>query len=236
VDYFDIEIEDQVDSLGAGGILRACYLSDNFPTDPICNQFDRDPNLGITQVRDSFINVAKQNNRGLDFTVRYVQDTRWGELTIDSQTTWTLENQTAMFADNIENPLGEVGYPELVGNINLSFQRGPWTAFWGFDWIGKQDSFGEFLAGNGSPNLTIDGRTVAVKAHAEFTGFHSASLGYDFDNWKLIGGVANLFDEKPPAASTAIGEYSTVGNSVLASQYNEAYYGRRVFVRISKSF
>ena len=236
VDYFDIEIEDQVDSLGASGILRACYLSDNFPTDPICNQFDRDPNLGITQVRDSFINVAKQNNRGLDFTVRYVQDTRWGELTIDSQTTWTLENQTAMFADNIENPLGEVGYPELVGNINLSFQRGPWTAFWGFDWIGKQDSFGEFLAGNGSPTLTVDGRRVAVKAHAEFTGFHSASLGYDFDSWKLIGGVANLFDEKPPAATTVIGEYSTVGNSILASQYNEAYYGRRVFVRISKSF
>lgn len=236
VDYFEIEINDQVTNLGASGILSACYLSDNFPTDPICNQFDRDPNLGITQVRDSFINIAEQQNRGLDFTVRYVNDTPWGTLTFDSQTTWTLENYTSLFAGNFSDPLGEVGYPELVGNINLGFTRGPWTAFWGFDWIGHQSSFGEFLDGNGSPFITIDGRTVEVKAEAEFTGFHSASLGYEFDDWKIMGGVANLFDEKPPAASTTIGEYSTTGNSILASQYTEAYYGRRVFVRLTKSF
>ncbi|KAK0361338.1 hypothetical protein LTR94_023725, partial [Friedmanniomyces endolithicus] len=68
VDYFEIEINDQVTNLGAGGILSACYLSENFPTDPICQQFDRDPTLGITQVRDSFINIAEQQNRGIDFT------------------------------------------------------------------------------------------------------------------------------------------------------------------------
>ncbi|MEG1029680.1 MAG: TonB-dependent receptor, partial [Brevundimonas sp.] len=116
VDYFDININNQVTNLGAGGILTACYLSDNFPTDPICNQFDRDPTLGITQVRDSFINIAEQTNRGLDFTARFVTETPWGELTIDSQTTWTLENFTAVFADSSVDPLGEVGYPELVGN------------------------------------------------------------------------------------------------------------------------
>ncbi|MND86236.1 hypothetical protein D3C80_781950 [compost metagenome] len=187
-------------------------------------------------MRDSFINIAEQTNRGLDFTARFVTETPWGELTIDSQTTWTLENFTAVFADSSVDPLGEVGYPELVGNINASFSRGPWTAFWGFDWIGNQSSLGEYLEGNGSPFTTIDGRRVEVKADAEFTGFHSASLSYEFDDWKLIGGVANLFDEKPPAASTIIGEYSTTGNSILASQYTEAYYGRRVFVRVSKSF
>lgn len=236
VDYFDININNQVTNLGAAGILTACYLSDNFPTDPICNQFDRDPTLGITQVRDSFINIAEQTNRGLDFTFRFITETPWGELTLDSQTTWTLENYTAVFADSSVDPLGEVGYPELVGNINASFSRGPWTAYWGFDWIGNQSSAGEYLESNGSLFTIIDGRRVEVKADAEFTGFHSASLAYQFDDWKLIGGVANVFDEKPPAASTIIGEYSTTGNSILASQYTEAYYGRRVFVRISKSF
>ncbi|MDO9608434.1 MAG: TonB-dependent receptor [Brevundimonas sp.] len=236
VDYYEIEINDQVTNLGASGILSACYLSDNFPSDPICNQFDRDPNLGITQVRDSFINIAEQQNRGLDFTVRYINDTPWGTLTFDSQTTWTLENYTSLFAGNFSDPLGEVGYPELVGNINLGFNRGPWTAFWGFDWIGNQSSFGEFLDGNGSPYITIDGRTVEVKAEAEFTGFHTASLAYEFNDWKIMGGVANVFDEKPPAASTTIGEYSTTGNSILASQYTEAYYGRRAFIRVTKSF
>ena len=236
VDYFEINIEDQVSNLGAAGILRACYLSDTFPTDPICNQFDRDPTLGITQVRDSFINIAEQDNRGIDFTVRYVKDLSWGTVTFDSQTTWTLENYTSTFAGNFDDPLGEVGYPELVGNLNLTVQRGPWVGFWGYDWIGEQDSFKEFVRKNGSPFLTIDGRQVEVKGKADFTGFHSLSLAYEADDWKLTGGVANLFDEKPPKASTVIGEYSTTGNSIFGSQYTEAFYGRRVFVRMSKSF
>lgn len=236
VDYFEIKIKDQVSNLGAGGILAACYSSENFPNDPICSQFDREPTLGITQVRDSFLNVASQTNRGIDFTVRYTTDTPWGDLTLDSQTTWTLENRRAVFDDAPTDPLGRVGNPELVGNINLSFARGPWTAFWGFDWIGNQDSYPAYIEANGVVGPTLNGRRVDVKAEAEFTGFHSASLAYDFDRWTLSGGVANLFDEKPPFATTVIGQYSTQGNSVFASQYTEAYYGRRAFVRIKRSF
>lgn len=236
VDYYEIEIKDQVTALGAANILFGCYTSDQFPTDPLCARFDRDPNLGIQAVRDNFINIANQQNRGLDFTVRYVNETPWGSLSIDSQTTWTLENYTSLFEGNFSDPLGEVGYPELVGNINLSFSRGPWTAFWGFDWIGNQSSLNEYVSDNGSANVVIDGRTVAIKADAEFTGFHSASVSYEFEGWKVMGGLANIFDEKPPAATTVIGQYSTTGNSIFASQYTEAYYGRRAFLRLTKTF
>lgn len=236
VDYFEIEIQDEVRNLGAASILAACYTSDNFPTDPICNQFDRDVNSsGITQVRDSYLNVAEQTNRGLDFTVRYITDTPFGELTLDSQTTWTLEDRTALFADAPVDPLGRIGNPELVGNINASLARGPWTAFWGFDWIGNQDSRFDYIDDNGDLFETIDGRRVEVKAVAEFTGFHSVSLSYDGSNgWRVSGGVSNVFDELPPAASSFA---TTVqGNSVFGSQYTEAFYGRRGFLRVSKTF
>lgn len=236
LDYYEIELKDEVTDLGANGILLACYLSDHFPSDPICDQFDRDPVLGITQVRDSFINIAQQENRGVDLTLRYGADLPWGYLTLDSQTTLTLENYTALFAGVYSEPTGEVGYPELVGNVNLAFTRGPWTAFWGFDWIGSQSSFPEFRQANGSDFVTIDGRQVAVKAGAEFTGFHSLSLRYRADNWSVTAGLANVFDEKPPAATTVIGQYSTEGNYVFGSQYGEGYTGRRAFVRLSKSF
>lgn len=240
LDYFEIKIEDEVANLGAGGILSACYLSDNFPSDPICNQFDRDPTLGITQVRDSFVNIAEQNNRGLDFTARWFHDFNWGTLTLDSQTTWTLETNQSIFADSPTDFLGDVGNPELVGNFNASVSRGPWTAFWGFDWIGNQDDTLDFVRANGLPFQTIDGRVTEIKAEAEFTGFHSVSLAYESEGdgwsggWTVSGGVANLFDEKPPAASAIA--VSTLGNSVFSSQYTEAYYGRRAFVRLSKSF
>jgi iron complex outermembrane receptor protein len=242
LDYFEIEINDQVDVLGAGGILQACYLSESFPTDPICSQFDRDPALdgSISQIRDSFLNIAEQNNRGLDFTARWFHDFDWGTLTIDTQTTWTLESNQATFAEFGTDFLGDIGSPELVGNINASISRGPWTAFWGFDWIGGQDNRPDRIRNGQSMFQTIDGRTTQLKANAELTGFHSVSLSYEAPpggwggGWTLAGGVANLLDERPPAASAAA--VGTQGISILSSQYQEAYYGRRAFVRVSKSF
>lgn len=240
LDYFEIRIEDQVDVLSAAGILQACYLSESFPTDPICNQFDRDPTLdgSISQVRASYLNIAEQNNRGLDFTARWFHDFSFGTLNVDSQTTWTLESNEATFANFGTNFLGRIGNPELVGNINLSLTRGPWTAFWGFDWIGKQDNAPFRIANGESMFTTVDGRRVELKASAEFTGFHSASLAYEGEGWAISGGIANLFDELPPAAtSTAVGsQVGSQGNSILASQYTEGYYGRRAFLRLSKSF
>ena len=59
------------------------------------------------------------------------------------------------------------------------------------------------------------------------------------NDWSLLVGVANLFDEQPPAVTTVgggLGEYSTVGVSVLSSQYDQAYLGRRGFVRLSRDF
>ena len=242
LDYFEIEINDQVDVLGAAGILQACYLSENFPTDPICSQFDRDPTLdgSISQIRDSFLNIAEQNNRGLDFTARWFHDFDWGTLTIDTQTTWTLESNQATFADFGTDFLGDIGSPELVGNINASVSRGPWTAFWGFDWIGGQDNRPDRIHNGQSMFQTIDGRTTQLKANAELTGFHSVSLAYEAPpggwggGWTISGGVANLLDERPPAASAAA--VGTQGVSILSSQYQEAYYGRRAFLRVSKSF
>ncbi|WGM30058.1 TonB-dependent receptor [Brevundimonas sp. NIBR11] len=234
VDYFEIKIEDQVDTLSAAQILSACYTSENFPGDPLCRQFDRTAAQGITQVRASFLNIAEQNNRGLDFTGRWYHDFDFGTVTLDTQTTWTFETNEATFADFGTDFLGDVGSPELVGNVNVSIERGPWTAFWGFDWIGNQDNRPDRVRNGQSNFQVIDGRTTEIKAYAEFTGFHSLSLSYKAEGWTLSGGLANLFDELPPAASsTAIG---TTGNSILSSQYTEAYYGRRAFLRMSKSF
>ncbi len=40
VDYIDIKVKDQVTQLGAGNILFACYTSESFPDDPLCDLFD----------------------------------------------------------------------------------------------------------------------------------------------------------------------------------------------------
>ena len=155
-------------------------------------------------------------------------------MTLDTQTTWTFETNQATFASFGTDFLGDIGNPELVGNVNFTLTRGPWTAFWGWDWIGNQDARPDIIRRGGSLFQTIDGRRTETKGDAEFTSFHSVSLGYEGDGWEISGGLANVFDELPPTISPV--NSGTQGNSILASQYTEGYYGRRAFVRLSKSF
>jgi iron complex outermembrane receptor protein len=63
IDYFDIEVNDEVDQLGGAQIILSCYES-NFGyafggNEPLCDLFDRTGiNFGIDNVMDSFINIA----------------------------------------------------------------------------------------------------------------------------------------------------------------------------------
>ncbi|MFN3816955.1 TonB-dependent receptor plug domain-containing protein [Brevundimonas sp.] len=234
VDYFEIEIEDEVTSLGTQTVA-ACYLSDTFPTDPVCSQFVRNAGTKrIDTISGRFINIAKQTNRGIDFTARYGHSLPWGDrVTVDAQATWQLEARRALFADNVVDNLGEIGNPQFVGNLNVQYERGPWTGVWGVQMVGPQSNYGSY----GSDTIILSGQEYGLVLDADFTAFHSLSLRYDADTWSILAGVANVLDELPPQVTTLnLGEFSTVGTSVLASQYTEGYYGRRGFIRVSKRF
>ncbi len=224
LDYYEIEVKNEVRQLGANNIVFLCYNSETFPTDPLCGQFDRDANHLITEVRDSFINVANQVNRGIDLTIRYEHEVDFGRFIFDSQFSWQLEDKTAVYPGNTEDFNGDIGDPDFVGNMSLRFERGDWTAFWGVDMIGKASEAEDIGDGDG-----------AWKVHNEFTAYHSVSLRKKFDSWTVTGGMANVFDEAPPAVTTlSLGQFNHIGTSVLGSQYD--YFGRRAFVSVQKRF
>jgi len=238
VDYFDIDVKDEVTSLGEN-VPLACYNSPNFPADPVCGLFTRDGGHRLDNIQADFINIAEQTNRGIDLTVNYRQALPWnlGDASLDGQFTWQLEKKETLFAGFTDDRNGLIGEPDFVGNVNLGVVHGPWTVTWAADLVGHQGNYAHY----GSDMVPIDalGGEQRVKAHAEFTAFHTLSLKRDVNDWSLLVGVANLFDEHPPAVTTAgfgLGEYSTVGVSVLSSQYQEGYLGRRGFVRVSKGF
>lgn len=236
VDYFDIKVTDEVTSLGEQ-IPFACYNSPNFPADPVCGLFQRDSSHRLDNIQADFINIAEQTNRGIDLTVNYRQPLPWnlGDASLDGQFTWQLEKKETLFAGFTQDRNGLIGEPDFVGNVNLKVVRGPWTVRWYADLIGHQGNYAHY----GSDLVSVLGEPQRVKAHAEFTAFHTLSLQRDVNDWTLQVGVANLFDEHPPAVTTVgggLGEYNTVGTSVLSSQYDQGYLGRRGFVRIGRDF
>lgn len=229
VDYFDIDVKNEVTQLGADVIVKECYKSLNFPTDRLCSLFKRDPGSHlITDITDNYINIAEQINRGIDLTVRYGVSLPWDiRMTTELQSTWQLKDTEAKFADTVEDLNGFVGDPDWTGQLNLSFQKGDWTGFWGVDMVGKA-SDAETEADTNTE------KTLFYKVHTEFTAYHNVSLRRQFEGWSITGGVSNLFDEHPPAVSYLQGKYSTVGGSVLSSQYD--YLGRRAFLNIKAHF
>jgi iron complex outermembrane receptor protein len=228
VDYFDIQVNDEITQLGAGRIVSGCYRSLSFPTDPLCSLFKRGPSNLITTVTDNYLNIAKQVNKGLDLTVNYGQELPWDvRMDVELQSTWQFKDTTALFADTVVDSNGFVGDPDWTGQLNFRFSKGDWTAYWGIDMIGKASDAEDYADSNTA-------KTTFYKVHTEFTAYHSLSLQKKFEDFTLLAGVANVFNEAPPQVTQSQGNYNMVGRSVLASQYD--YIGRRMFVSFQAKF
>lgn len=253
VDYFDIVVKDEIDTLSASQILTGCYASQNFETEPLCDLLDRgfeldppDPTVPnrVAEIRATFININEQVNRGIDYTFQAEKEFDFGDVMIFAQASNQLEDEILLLAeDEVEYLNGGVGEPEWTGFANVTFQ--PSEKFmlrWGFDYIGEmeglrslfsetEDYSGEEDIVNGLLTVTQEGETVFWKTRLEPTIYHSLSAAFTTDSWVLRAGVNNLFDEQPPATSYL----DHVGNtSLYATQHD--LLGRRVFVNVTKTF
>jgi iron complex outermembrane receptor protein len=244
VDYFDILVEDEIDKIGGAQIVLGCYSSQFFPNEPLCNQFDRDapdaplPNA-ILEIRDSFINVSKQQARGLDIAAALNQELGgWGVLSLDTQWTVSFEDTVALFDNTEEDLAGLAGHPDTVGNLNLTLNKGEWSVAWGMNYIGETDNTDRFRRLTGQTTVTdAQGVVRATKLKAESVLYHSLSASYSFDNgFTALLGVANLTDEAPPRMTSwrTSNEVDIVGQSAFYSQYD--WLGRRFFVNLKMEF
>jgi iron complex outermembrane recepter protein len=241
VDYFEIVLNDEVAQLGADVILGGCYGANNYPNG-FCDLFDRNAGndpvqpYGITQVRDSYINVNQQITSGIDLTVRYDHDFDLGHLTFEGQVTWTKEDVAFLFDPSIESGFdtndfnGTIGDPDFVGSTRLSFERGDWTYSWFADLVSRTSNV-DFVTSNS--DYTYFGRDATRKLYTEAIAYHDFTVRWRGATLTIIGGLENAFDEAPPTISTGVAQRR--GNAALSgSQYD--LRGRTAFVRFNKSF
>ena len=259
VDYIDINVKDQVTQIGPGNILLGCYTSENFPDDPLCDLFTRSPAGGPTEfniltVSDPYVNIDTQRNKSLDFTTRFRQDLgSLGTLSILGQLTYQLRDKFVLFGDDEQEFNGEEGDPKWIGDLNITWQKAPFTITYGLQVIAKtsdQDDFEEDNAplpfpGTRTPNNCLSTGT----AHGVLGGpycpvidlprvaYHSISAEIEAaEGFTFLLGVSNLFDKKPPLVS-AFGTSHLSGFAqvpLLGSYYD--YYGRRFFVSAKAKF
>ncbi len=242
IDYYEIEIEDQITTLSGGQIVGGCYATPVFPND-FCNLFDRAPAtdpvapFSIDNIQARTLNVDSQQQRGVDLEVRYQTDLNFGELTVEGSINWALERYINVFGSDFISGVddldfnGTVGFPNVVGDVSVRLDRGDWTYTWFTDFTGRQDNNRNFTADlNGPSNYFGLQGLYTVNTEAEFR--HGASVRWTGDTWSVTAGVRNMFDEEPPQVSDVL---TVVGNTPLnATGYD--FRGRRAFVNVSKVF
>lgn len=238
IDYWKIKINDQVAQFGAGNIVGGCYGSLNYPTDALCTLFKRDLNpasatyLQILSVNDSYVNIAEQENSGLDLNIRYTRDFAFGDLTLNGRASYILKWTSQTFGDSEQTYIdGQIGYPRLNGQVSARFDHGDWTGFYSVDFVGETSNVQFYSPPSFSG--TFLGQPVFYERTTPFYMTHNISLRRQMDDLTVQVGVRNLFDEHPPLVSAASGS-TRIGNTPLASQYD--WQGRSVTFTVSKQF
>jgi len=242
IDYYEVEIQDQITSLSGAQIVGGCYATTTFPND-FCDLFERDSATSLTpfqldNIQALTLNVDSQQQRGIDLEVRYEEDFNFGTLTVETSMNWALERYINVFGSDFVSGVedndfnGTIGYPSVVGDANIRLDRGDWTYSWFTNFVGRQDNNRNFNDDLNEPAAYF-GLEGQYKVFTEAQFEHGASVRWTGDTWTITGGIRNIFDEAPPQVSDII--QTSAGNTPLSATAYD-YRGRRAFVSVSKTF
>jgi iron complex outermembrane receptor protein len=234
LDYYTFDIKNEIAQFGAGNILFQCYNSTDFPNDPFCKLFNRfpanDPNFpGVQTLNDDFVNIGREIDQGLDVSVSYTTPLPWEtKLTVTSELDWTFFVRQTFLGLTLNNfPLGEVGQPHFVGNVDARFDHGPWTFNWYLNMVGPVSDYPFITDVFTDPSTGL----TDVYAHASVPFYTTSNVSVQrrFDKFTVTLGVNNVFDQAPPVYSST-GFQNRFGVTPLATQYD--LIGRAFFISL----
>jgi len=196
VDYWEIQLEEGISSLGVQFILDDCYLDGN---ESSCDLITRTADYNIDTVIDSSLNVAEQGGKGIDTEVRWNYDSSIGQWQASFLWAHMLERTKVASPGSEEQELqgtytnvtGEDGGAYAENKINYSLQWA-WNDF-SIGYLGEYiDSMTTLDAGFiGDYEYTISDQLY----HDLVASYNLTAFG---SNLRISGGVTNFTDEAPP--------------------------------------
>lgn len=189
LDWFDIEIDNSITTVGAQSILDTCAN-----TGRACDSITRDGSGEILEIIDGPINLNSLKVAGVDSVIRYTDSFWQGDwdfsLTISKLSTY---EETSVLSDGstvVDDKLGQArsreAYPEWRSSFSTRYERGPMTLAYSLRHIGDTTE-------------TFQGEEL----HIGTTVYHNINAVYEFDEqWTWTVGVNNIGDKQPPTSRT----------------------------------
>jgi outer membrane receptor protein involved in Fe transport len=257
VDYYDIKIENVIQSIGADTILAECTQSDLF-----CNLIHRNSNGSLWlsnsgYVTDTLANVGELEERGIDIDLSYGFDIgAAGKIHSDLQGTWVDKYEITPIAATPGTARNCAGYYGVQCSAFTSAAGAPvfryrqtWRTTWVTPWNGADVSLAwryfspvqlEQLSSN--PNLSAGpGKTIAngyiSNTDARIPSFTYIDLTASMrltDKISFRLGVNNILDKQAPA----VGLTNLPGTSGNGNTFPQVYdaLGRYIFGQVSVQF
>jgi iron complex outermembrane recepter protein len=239
LDYFKIEIEDLIDTVERQTAVDFCFENAQFPND-FCALLTRDTDgpafqLGeLTEVNNGFINEGTLETEGIDLSVLWSWDMQdWvqavpGQVSFRVNYTHLLDFTEFKFGE-LDELVGEVGFPENRWQTALVYSLGPVQAIWEWNYI--EDS----VADKSSDLFNFKVGTNSVHDLQLSYNFAEGGLltGTAFEGTRLYFGVNNLFDEDAPIILSGV-PGNTTGTDTNADVYDPI--GRSWYAGLNISF
>ena len=252
--YYDIEIENTIIEPSVGFIVFDCYQSQQ-STGQFCDRITRnldnadDPRMRLIEA--GFLNRDSERVRGVDLNI--AADTtltvfeRALDLSFDVTGHRLIERTTLFVNDAGEQTTNrdarEWFFNEYRAEMAMRVDYERWRLSWQSRYLGPNEGFrgfeDEYGDINGTPffSSTCLGPPTDVQCKDVETApdywIHHASLTYRGDDWRIVGGVRNVFDKSPPQVDTfEVG--GVVANTPRGAGYD--LNGRLYFLTATISF
>lgn len=215
LDYFDIDLKNQVQDLRIDGVLQdeaSCRLGRRVdgtvvdPNSPTCvdalRRVNRSADGSLYGVRVNPINIARERTSGLDFSTHYKLETDIGLFRFSGNYTWVRKHESQQYTGDLTEDQFAVNsgfdIPRTKASATMSWEAGRWTTSVHGERLGRlpnSDSYAEVY----DPE---DGGSPWIGA----TYRYNASVQYRFnERAQLSLSVTNLFDKMPPRDPSATG-------------------------------
>lgn len=235
VDYWDIDLDDGISSLGVQNILNQCYIDSN---DQACQLVTRRADYSVAQVLDSTLNVSEQGANGIDTEIRYNWGTSFGDFEAAMLWSHLRERTKVAFAGEPEedlsgrytDPTAEDGgaYAENKMNFSLQWYREGFSVGYLLEYIDEldADTFCNCDSDGDPSNNEPDGSYIQ---DIDDMVYHDIFASYDFgQGTKISGGITDITDEEPP--------FMDVGFNANTDPPTYRVFGRGYYVRLSHNF
>ncbi len=242
VDYYNIEVENVVTTIGSQFILSNCTPDDTVGLNPgLCQFIERAPNGLVTDLFNGLVNGALLEVEGVDFLASYsFPETDWGFFRVVWDSAYQGRNEVTTAQGDLVSSLGfDLGdgtFPRWKSNLDLNWSFGDWEATWGMQYIHgtledcDPDDFNDpsFDLVYCDLDLDSDG-TVDARGIGGAT-YHDAQVSYHLSEYdtRFTLGVQNIGDKGPPLSVQAF------ANSFNAADHRVP--GRFPYVRVTVDF